>query len=313
MASIWSEVLSIERVGVHDDFFNLGGNSLLALRLASRVRQVFNVDLPLMTLFTAPTVAALAEQIVALQAGEHRLDVPPILPVPHDGPVRASLAQEPFWFVQQMSPSATILNMHGALPMTGELDLDALRGTINEIIRRHESLRTTFAMTDSGELMQVVAPQMRIDLPVEDLGHLPEQERRAQMQNLSRQQAAEPFDLGQEAALPRAAAAVEREGTRTALDHPPRHLRRLVAGRARPRGCANLRRHAFGPAFAAAAAADSIRRLRRLAAQLPARRDAGIAAGLLAQQAGGAGAAGTAYRSAAAGDDPAHPADRTSS
>jgi amino acid adenylation domain-containing protein len=195
LASIWSEVLSIERVGAQDDFFNLGGNSLLALRLASRVRQVFNVELPLMTLFTSPTVAALAEQIVALLAGDHRLDVPPILPAPREGPVRASFAQEPFWFVQQMSPSATILNMHGALPMTGELDLDALRGTINEIIRRHESLRTRFVMTESGELMQVIAPQMRIDVPVEDLGHLPEQERRAQMQRLSREQASEPFDL----------------------------------------------------------------------------------------------------------------------
>ena len=195
LAAIWSEILSIERVEAQDDFFNLGGNSLLALRLASRVRQVFQVELPLMTLFTAPTVAALAEQIVALQAGDHRLDVPPIQPTPRDGPVRASFAQEPFWFVQQMSPSATILNMHGALPLTGELDLDALRGTINEIRRRHESLRTTFSMTEAGELMQVIEPYADIELAVEDLGHLPEQERRAQMQNLSRQYAAEPFDL----------------------------------------------------------------------------------------------------------------------
>ena len=196
LAAIWSEVLSIERVGAQDDFFNLGGNSLLALRLASRVRQVFQVELPLMTLFTAPTVAALAEQIVALQAGDHRLDVPPILPVPREGPVPASFAQEPFWFVQQMSPNATILNMHGALPMTGDLDLVALRGTINEIVRRHESLRTTFSMTEAGELMQVIAPMTDVDLPVEDLGHLPEQERRVQMQHLSRVQASEPFDLG---------------------------------------------------------------------------------------------------------------------
>ena len=114
LAAIWSEVLSIERIGAEDDFFDLGGNSLLALRLASRVRQAMSIDLPLVTLFTAPTLSGLAERIVELQTTERRPDLPPIVPAPRDGPLPASFAQERFWFVQQLSPETNILNMHGA-------------------------------------------------------------------------------------------------------------------------------------------------------------------------------------------------------
>ena len=115
LAAIWSEVLNVERIGAHDNFFDLGGNSLLAMRLAPRVRNVFSVDLPPITLFAAPSLSELAEQIIALQATPRPVELPSILPVPRDGPLPASFAQERFWFVQQLAPESSMLNLHGVL------------------------------------------------------------------------------------------------------------------------------------------------------------------------------------------------------
>ena len=91
----------------------------MALRLTSRIRSGFSIDMPLVTIFAAPTMGEMAERIVALQTTERRPELPPIVSIPRDSALPGSFAQEPFWFVQQISPSATILNMHGALTDNG--------------------------------------------------------------------------------------------------------------------------------------------------------------------------------------------------
>jgi amino acid adenylation domain-containing protein len=195
LAALWAELLNVDRVGASDDFFDLGGNSLLTLRLASRVRQAFGVDLPPIALFRARTLAELAEQIAALRASPRAPQTPPIQPVPRESALPASFAQEPFWFLQQLLPSSNELNSHATLWITGELDVAALGDTVQEIVRRHGSLRTQFALEPSGSLVQVIVPDLRVDLPVEDVRHVPQSDRAAHVAHIARQQAAAPFDL----------------------------------------------------------------------------------------------------------------------
>ena len=197
LAAVWSELLNIEKIGADDNFFDLGGNSLLALRMISRVRQVFPVDPPPATIFTSPTLRQFAARIVAFQESPHTSVQLPMRPVPRDEPLPASFAQEPFWFLQQLAPSANDLNMHAVMSFQGPLDIDALRETLNEVVRRHESLRTRFVLTESGELMQVIVPHLQIDLPWVDLSQLPQPDRQQQIERYSQEQAEPAFDLGQ--------------------------------------------------------------------------------------------------------------------
>ena len=135
------------RVGMHDGFFDLGGHSLLATRVISRVREAFGVDVPLRALFAAPTVAGLAE-IVRRQIGEPggaQRPVRPVLrPVPRTGDLPLSFSQQRLWFFDQLSPRNPLYNIPGAWRLDGDLDTGALTWSVREIVRRHESLRTSF-------------------------------------------------------------------------------------------------------------------------------------------------------------------------
>ena len=143
MAGIWQEVLSVKQVGVNDNFFELGGHSLLATQLISRVRTVFAVELPLNSLFEGPTVAELAERATkAVEAGMG-LYVPPVLPAPRDRALPLSFAQQRLWFLDQLEPLSSFYNVPAAVQMSGRLDREALKRALNEIVRRHEVLRTS--------------------------------------------------------------------------------------------------------------------------------------------------------------------------
>ncbi|MFL5540624.1 MAG: amino acid adenylation domain-containing protein, partial [Longimicrobiaceae bacterium] len=193
LAGIWTEVLRLERVGVRESFFELGGHSLLATRVVSRVRQVFGVELPLRVLFEAPTVAELAKAVEALRRAELPA-LPPIVPVERTGPLPPSFAQERLWFLDRFEAERSLYNIPAALRLSGALDARALERALGEIVRRHESLRTTFPEAD-GAPVQVVAPFAGFALPVEDLSTPPDAEREAQVRRLASEDAARPFDL----------------------------------------------------------------------------------------------------------------------
>jgi amino acid adenylation domain-containing protein len=196
LAVIWSEVLHVDPVGVDDNFFDLGGNSLLAMQLAPRVRKVFSLDLPLLTLFESPTLIELAAEIDRMQANPRETELPSISRVPRDAALSASFSQERFWFLQQLAPESPLLNLHGTLRITGELQVDMLLEAVNNVVQRHESLRTTFTLNGTGRLVQEIIPQVSMELPVIDLCYLSADERTRQIRQRSKQQAEEPFDLG---------------------------------------------------------------------------------------------------------------------
>ncbi|HEX8903564.1 MAG TPA: amino acid adenylation domain-containing protein, partial [Longimicrobiaceae bacterium] len=136
LAEIWAAVLKVDRVGVHDGFFDLGGHSLLATRVISRVREVFAVEVPLRALFEDPTVARLAERVEeSRRAGLPVL--PPVVPVDREGPMPLSFAQERLWFLDRLQPGSTAYNISLALRLEGELDAAALERAVGEVVRRH--------------------------------------------------------------------------------------------------------------------------------------------------------------------------------
>ena len=191
LAGIWAEVLGTGSIGVHDDFFALGGHSLLGTRVVSRVRGVLGVELPLRALFEAPTVAHLAERIEALRSAGVWADRP-VGRVPRDAPLPLSFAQQRLWLVDRLEPGSAAYNMPGALRLRGPLDTVALRVCLAALVQRHEVLRTTFA-EQGGAPVQVIHPPAPVVLSELDLRELPDPGREAE--RLATAEALRPFDL----------------------------------------------------------------------------------------------------------------------
>src|SRR4029077_3454144 len=142
LQGIWAFTLRIERVGIHDDFFELGGHSLSAIQTVSRMREDFAVEGPLHVLFKSPTVAGIAAY---LADASPRAAVPPVVPVPHDRALPLSFAQQRLWFLDQLVEGSSFYNISHGVRFQGRLDIPALWGSLAEVVRRHEALRTVFS------------------------------------------------------------------------------------------------------------------------------------------------------------------------
>jgi amino acid adenylation domain-containing protein len=194
LAGIWAQVLGCESVSIHDNFFDLGGHSLLATQVMGRLRSILQVELPLRCLFESPTIAELAESIEASAKAGQKLQAPPIVPVPSRGKLPLSFAQERLWLVDRLEPNNTAYNMPAALRLVGSLNIAALEQSFNEIVRRHEVLRTSFIEVD-GQPVQAIAPSLTLKIPVVDLQALPGSDRDAEVLRLAAQETQLPFDL----------------------------------------------------------------------------------------------------------------------
>ena len=196
LAGIWGEVLGVKRIGIYDNFFGLGGHSLLATQVISRACNTFHAELPLRSLFESPTIAALAGRIEAVCRTEQGLQVPPLRPVSREESLPLSFAQQRLWFLDQWSPGSSVYNIPAAFHLTGPLNRVALEQSLNEIIRRHEMLRTSFSSI-AGQLVQSIRPALRLTLPVADLSFLSEAEREFEALRLASEEARLPFDLAE--------------------------------------------------------------------------------------------------------------------
>ncbi|HWQ32046.1 MAG TPA: amino acid adenylation domain-containing protein [Blastocatellia bacterium] len=194
IANIFAQLTGAGRVGAEDNFFELGGHSLLAAQLVSRIRSALQVELSLRDLFDAPTVAGLARTVDFIRNSAQGVPAPPIRPVPREGELPLSFAQQRLWFLWQLEPDSPFYNIPSAVRLSGQLDVDALERSLNEVIRRHESLRTT-VLTRDGKAVQVIAPELTLHLPVEDLSALPDAQREAVARQRAAEEAQLTFDL----------------------------------------------------------------------------------------------------------------------
>ncbi|MBW4592770.1 MAG: amino acid adenylation domain-containing protein [Brasilonema angustatum HA4187-MV1] len=196
LAGIWARVLGTEHVGIHDNFFDLGGHSLLATQVVSQIRETFQVELRLRSLFETPTLAGLAEVIeTAVRAGQN-LTTTAIERVKREGELALSFAQHRLWFLDQLEPGNPFYNISSALVLKGLLNVLVLEQSFNEIVRRHETLRTSFASAN-GQPVQVIASTLNITLPIVDLQALPLDKREAEVRQLAKLHARYSFDLTQ--------------------------------------------------------------------------------------------------------------------
>ncbi|RYZ43248.1 MAG: non-ribosomal peptide synthetase [Myxococcaceae bacterium] len=192
LAALFTEVLRVERVGVHDDFFELGGHSLLATQLVSRVRAAFGVELPLRTLFAAPTVEALVPHLEGAQAAS--LHAPALVPASRDAALPLSFAQQRLWLLDQLSPGDASYNIPSALRLTGRVDAEALRRAFEALVARHESLRTVLSAGHDAP-SQHIQPPTGWELPLIDLTLLAGSPREEQARRLVATEARRPFQL----------------------------------------------------------------------------------------------------------------------
>ena len=194
LAEIWEGVLQVDRVGVHDNFFALGGHSLLAAQVASRIAGRVRADLPLREMFQSPTIAELAQRIDSVSSGGLATRVPPIVPVPRDAEMLPSFTQEALWFLDQLERGRATYTIYSPLRITGRLNTTTAERTLNEIFRRHESLRTRFPEVD-GRPIQVIEPAAPRPLALVDLGSLPEAQRDSRLRQWIAGEMRKPIDL----------------------------------------------------------------------------------------------------------------------
>ncbi|ARU62753.1 hypothetical protein CBW65_18600 [Tumebacillus avium] len=200
LTRIWQVILGLDGIGIRNSFFELGGHSLLATQTISRINEAFDLQLPLRAMFEAPTIAEMAELIETAVTAKREEDFPPIVPVSRDGELVCSLGQERVWQLDRMTPGTPVYNIATAMRFVGKLDVPVMERVLNEIIRRHESLRTVLYDAGQGVRQRVLAPEWKA-LPVIEMLGLTDEQRRAEERRRLQIEAERNFDLEAEAPM----------------------------------------------------------------------------------------------------------------
>jgi amino acid adenylation domain-containing protein len=189
LVGIWSDILGLEQVGIEDNFFDLGGHSLLVIQVALRSRQAFGVDIPLQALFESPTISSFSELILDLQSQNLRLVDQSITPRIEQHSTPLSFSQEIMWFGKQLNPDR-LIHINEAFRLKGYLDLSIMKRSLEAIVAHHEVLRTNFRLQDGRpiQVLQAIAP---FDMEIIDLRSLAPAEMDAQLPVLLQQKAHE--------------------------------------------------------------------------------------------------------------------------
>ncbi|MCE9674125.1 condensation domain-containing protein, partial [Myxococcus stipitatus] len=195
LAAMIRELLSVQRVGLKDDFFALGGHSLLATQLVVRIRTLLGVELSLRELFESSTLERLAAHVEALLLKGSRTTMPPLVPVARGVDLPLSFSQQRMWFAEQLQPGSGVYNIPLALRLEGALDVEALRDAFGAVARRHEVLRTTFHARDGKPFQRVGETQAWWALPIIDLRASSSSERESALRARMDEVAHHRFDL----------------------------------------------------------------------------------------------------------------------
>lgn len=188
LKTLWQQVMELDEIGITQNFFQLGGHSLLAVRLMNQVHGHFQIELSLRTLFDNPTIEQFAIAVDQVIDQQHQGPKNHPQPVPRDGYLPLSFAQQRLWFIDQLEPGQALYNMPFAIKLNGQLDTAALEQAFQLLVDRHETLRTHFPAKD-GKPYQKIQPSMAIKLPV--LAMADESKAKAYVADFIQ----EPFDL----------------------------------------------------------------------------------------------------------------------
>ncbi|SUE02485.1 non-ribosomal peptide synthetase [Prescottella equi] len=155
LSDVFTEVLGIDRIGIDDSFFDLGGNSLIATRVTARLSGLLDADIPVRALFEAPTIHALAQWVARERGAGTGHTRPELGRRERPDRIPLSLAQQRMWFINQFDTASAAYNIPMAVNLTGALDTDALRDAVGDVLERHESLRTAYPIVDQEPTQEV--------------------------------------------------------------------------------------------------------------------------------------------------------------
>ncbi|PVZ68901.1 non-ribosomal peptide synthetase [Pelagibaculum spongiae] len=203
LAEIWSELLSVKTIAREDDFFSLGGHSLMAMRLIAQIRHQFSIELPLKQIFTSPDLQAMAARIEQLQEGgaggdseSGQISLPPLLKIeqrPELLPLTSS--QKRLWFIQQLEPTDTRYNLQFAIRIKGSLDTKKLANCFDQLVQRHVLLHSCFPQKKGEPYIQLLAREHLPQLQMIDQSLTTEGHSLDQAMAMAYQMAAKPYNL----------------------------------------------------------------------------------------------------------------------
>ncbi|WP_335871248.1 amino acid adenylation domain-containing protein [Bacillus sp. 2205SS5-2] len=199
MADIWMSLLDVERIGVYDNFFEYGGHSLLATQLVSRLRSVLDTNITLRALFDNPTIAELASDVFSNKPEVSKLESElnhrkeDILQMSREGKIPLSFSQKRLWFLDRLEPESIAYNLFSAFRIEGTVDKQALEICLNQIVERHESLRTTFK--DEDDPVQIISPTLHIPITLKDFRETEEEKKSLEVERFILKETSRSFDL----------------------------------------------------------------------------------------------------------------------
>ncbi|MDK1314050.1 non-ribosomal peptide synthetase [Pseudoalteromonas ardens] len=196
LAALWQALLNLDEVGIDDDFFKIGGQSLLAIRLIAGIRSQFQRELSVRDIFAYPTIRTLAQ---ALQQSDIT-SLPPILPYQGTDPAPLSFAQQRLWVIEQLQGAGALYNIPFATRVRGRCDIAKIEQALACILERHQVLRTTYVLQDEQPVQQV-NPASDFSLSQVDLRHLSNAERELEIAQACQEEAAKPFNLATDTML----------------------------------------------------------------------------------------------------------------
>ncbi len=197
VSDIWHDVLGKTEFGVNTSIFEIGGDSLNASQIISRIREKFSVALPLPSIFEdARTISGMAALIEKLKANSKQSQMLELKPISRDAKLLASFGQEQLWILDQIEPGSSLYNISRAIELTGKLDVAALEKSLNQLVERHEVLRTNLVFGTA--LQQVIKPPTPVNLRQLDLNGTPAEKRHALALCTAENEARKPFNLAKD-------------------------------------------------------------------------------------------------------------------